>query len=192
MLIETWPLVGFDVLIENLEWHARLLCRSLRAIQLRCGSNEYAELVWQHACLCVFRDPVADRRDLLVFALERVNRRRRAVEDRNRIAPVLAVAIHVGHDRAEQTVRLRADLVGGAIVDAQGARAPADVDAEGLPGEGLLEDALAEVAGEKESVGSTAAQGGEEPEMGDADVLRLVHDREVEDHLLALRDRGRQ
>ena len=82
--------------------------------------------------------------------------------------------------------------MGGAVIDAQGARAPPDVHAKGLPGEWLLEDALAEVAGEKERVGPTVPQGGKEPKMGDADVLRLVHDREVEHHLLGLRDRGRQ
>ena len=92
----------------------------------------------------------------------------------------------------EQAVRLRADLVGGAIVDAQGARAAADVHAERLPRERLLEDALAEVAGEEQSVGPPAAQRGEEPKVGDADVLRLVHDREVEHHLLGLRDRRRE
>ena len=65
--------------------------------------------------------------------------------------PVLGVAVHIGHLRAEQAVGLRADLVRGAVVDAQGARAAADVDAERLPGERLLEDALAEVAGEEEA-----------------------------------------
>ena len=87
------------------------------------------------------------------------NRRRRAVEHGNRVAPVLAVAVHVGHLRAEQAVRLHADLVGGAVVDAQGARAAADVHAEGLPGERLLEDALPEVAGEEERVGPIRRRG---------------------------------
>ena len=40
-----------------------------------------------------------------------------------------------------------------------------------------------------ERVGPASAQGGKEPEVGDADILRLVHDREVEHHVLALRDR---
>src|SRR3989344_6238525 len=123
---------GFDVFIENLESHARFLDGSSRTIQLRCGSNEDTELVWQHAGLCSFHNPVADSLDLLAFALKRANRRRRTVEHGNRIAPVLAVTIHVGHNRAEQTVRLRADLVGGAVIDAQVARTPPDVHAKGL------------------------------------------------------------
>jgi hypothetical protein len=55
-----------------------------------------------------------------------------------------------------------------------------------------LENALPEVTGEKESVGPTFTQGGKEPEVGGADILRLVHDREVEYHFLILRDCGCQ
>ena len=44
----------------------------------------------------------------------------------------------------------------------------------------------------KKGVASTSAQGGKEPDMGDADILRLIHHREVEDHLLGLRDRCRK
>ena len=112
--------------------------------------------------------------------LQEPNRRRRAVEHGNGIAAVLAVAVHIRHDRPEQPVGLHADLVGGAVVDAQGARAAANIHAERLPRERLLEDALAEVAGEEERVGAASAQGGKEPQVGDADVLRLVHDRKVE------------
>lgn len=61
--------------------------------------------------------------------LKRVNRW--AVEDGNRIAAVLAVAIQVVHARVEQLVRLRADLVGGGVIDAQAARTPPDVRPEG-------------------------------------------------------------
>ena len=99
--------------------------------------------------------------------------------------PVLAVAVHVGHLRAEQAVGLLADLVRRAVVDAQGARAAADVHAERLPRERLLEDALAEVAGEEQRVGPSAAERGEEAQLRDAEVLRLVHDREVEGRRLA-------
>jgi hypothetical protein len=82
--------------------------------------------------------------------------------------------------------------VGGAVINAQGARTPPYIDTQGLPREGLLEDALPEVIGEKESVWPTCPQSGKEPDMSDADVLRLVHDREVEDHILVLGDRGCQ
>ena len=47
------------------------LTAALRAIQLRCGADEDAELVRQHAGLRLLGNPVADRLDLLAFALER-------------------------------------------------------------------------------------------------------------------------
>ena len=46
--------------------------------------------------------------------------------------------------------------------------------------------------GEKESVAAPSPQCGEEPDVGDGDVLRLVHDREIEHGFLALRERGRE
>ena len=54
------------------------------------------------AGLSPFCNPVADQRGLLALALERVNRRRRAIEHRNRVAPILSVAIRIGHDRTEK------------------------------------------------------------------------------------------
>ena len=71
----------------------------------------------------------------------------RSVEDGNRAAPVLHVAVHVAGLGIEQLIGLAADLVGGAVVDAQRARAAADVYADLGPGEGLLDDALAEIPG---------------------------------------------
>src|SRR4051794_27305269 len=113
-----------------------------------------------------------------------MNCRRRSVEYRNRVAPVLTVAIHVGHHGAEQAVCLRPDLVGGTVVDAEGAGASPNVHPEGLPGERLLEDALAKVASKKQSIGPTSTEGSQEPQVGDSDVLCLVHDREVEQRRL--------
>jgi hypothetical protein len=57
----------------------------------------------------------------------------------------------------------KADLVGGAVIDAQGSGTPANIDAEGKPRKGLLEDALAEVARKKEAVRSIGTEGSEEP-----------------------------
>jgi hypothetical protein len=79
------------------------------------------------------RSFAADQRGLLALALERVNRWRRAIEHRNRVAPSLAVAIHVGPDRTEKAVRLSANLVRGAVINTQGARTPPYIDAQGLP-----------------------------------------------------------
>ena len=59
---------------------------------------------------------------------------------------------------AEQEVGLRSDLVRGTVVDPQRAGTAANVNAERLPGERLLEDPLAQVAGEEEAIGSVTAR----------------------------------
>src|SRR5262245_8603229 len=115
-----------------------------------------------------------------------MNCRRRSVENGNRVISVLAVAIHIRHDRTEQPVRLSADLVGGSVINAQRARASSDVHAEGFPRERLLEDTLAQVASEKEGIWPIPTQSGKEPEVGRANILSLVHDRVVEHHILVL------
>ena len=77
--------------------------------------------------LGLVRDPPANNSDLLVLGLEREDCRWRAVEYGYRIGPVLVIAVNVGHYWAEQAVCLRANLMGSAVVDAQGARASPDV-----------------------------------------------------------------
>jgi hypothetical protein len=47
---------------------------------------------------------------------------------------------------------------------------------------------LPKIAGEKKSVRPTSAKGGKEPEVGEANVLRFVHDREIEHNFIILRD----
>ena len=59
-------------------------------------------------------------------------------------------------------------------------RPPPHVDAQRPPRERGLEDALSEVAGEEQAVRPTPAEGGEQAQFGDADVLGLVDDAEVE------------
>ena len=61
----------FDMFIENLEWHPAPFCGGFAPIQLRLRSDKQAEFVRQHARLCLFRKPVADRLDFLAFGLAR-------------------------------------------------------------------------------------------------------------------------
>ena len=192
VLIETCPLAVSTCSSRILKRTPAAFTAARARSSCAARPDKHAEFVRHHARFRAFGNPIADKRRFLALALERANLGRRAVENGNRIAPILAVAIHVGHDRAQKAVRLRADLMGSAIIDAQGARASADIDAQSLPRERLLEDALPEIAGEKERVGATSPQGGKEPDMGDADILRLVHDREIEDGLLGFRYRGGQ
>src|SRR5439155_23339518 len=88
-------------------------------------------------------------------------------------------------------VGLHADLVRGSVIDAEGAGSSANIDPQRFPGEGLLKDPLAEVPSKKESVRTIRAEGSEEPQVRNAEVLRLIHDREVERRMLAPgHDRG--
>jgi hypothetical protein len=114
-----------------------------------------------------------DRFGFLLPAVEDQDGRFRAVEDGNYAAPLLSVPVHVGELGAEEAVGLHADLVGRPVVDPQGPGAPPDIDAQRLPGKGLLEDPLAQVAGEEQAVRLSGPEGGEEPQLLDADVLRL-------------------
>jgi hypothetical protein len=127
------PTCGFDVFIENLERKNCFLYSSARTIQLCCRPDEHAQLVRYHSGLGALSDPIGDQPSLFALALDGVNRWRRTVEDRDRIAPIFGVAIHVGHDWAKKPIRLRSDLMGGAVIDAQGARTSPDIDAQGLP-----------------------------------------------------------
>ena len=55
-----------------------------------------------------------------------------------------------------------------------------------------MEDALAEVTGEEQGVGTTATEGSEESQSRNADVLRFVHDGEVERRVLGFGQHRRQ
>ena len=71
-----------------------------------------------------------------------------------------------------------------AVIDTQGARPSSNVHTKGLPGEWLLEDPLPEVTRKKKCIWLTATQGSKESEVCNADVLRFVHDGEIEHHAL--------
>src|SRR4029077_10546991 len=58
-------------------------------------------------------------------------------------------------------------------------RTTSNIHSKRLPREWLLEDALAEIPGEKQSVRPIAAKRSEKPQLSDADVLRLVHNRGI-------------
>src|SRR2546426_10822601 len=71
------------------------------------------------------------------------------------------------------------------VVDSQRPRPAPDVDTERLPRERKLEDPLPEIAGEEEGIRPARPEGRDEPELGHAHILRLVHDHEVVRRLLA-------
>jgi len=75
---------------------------------------------------------------------------------------------------------LNSDLVRSAVVDPRGIGPAANIDAERPPRERLLEDPLAEIAGNEQTIGTIGGQRGQETQFGDADILRLVDDDEIE------------
>jgi hypothetical protein len=85
-----------------------------------------------------------------------------------------------------------ADLVRCAVIDAQRERAVADIEAERLPGEWLLKDALAKIPGEEKAVAAPCCHGGEEPRLGHTQILRLVDHDEVVGACAALAETIRQ
>ena len=109
-----------------------------------------------------------------------LNLRRRAVEDGDGAFALFGIAVDVGDFGSEKEVGLAADLVGGAVVDLKSGGAATHINAQGLPGEWLLEDALAKIAGEEEGVAAVGGESGEEAELGDIEVLRFIHDYEIE------------
>lgn len=70
---------------------------------------------------------------------------------------LLSVIIHFDELGIEESVRLAANLVLGSIIHAQPPSPAVDVDAQALPGEGLLEDALPQIACEEQGVQRAAA-----------------------------------
>jgi hypothetical protein len=73
-----------------------------------------------------------------------------------------------------------ADLVRRAVINAQSVGTAANIDAERFPGEGLLEYPLAEIAGQEHPVGSRCSNSSQEAQLGNADILRLIDDGEIE------------
>ena len=84
-------------------------CR--RPGNLRRRSDEHADLVWLDAIVREGPQPVTDGLALVGVRGKRANLRRRPVEHGDGMATILAVAVDVGHLRAEQSVGLLADLV---------------------------------------------------------------------------------
>src|SRR5271168_1369513 len=100
-----------------------------------------------------------------------------AVEDGDGALALVLHPIHVPDRRRKQPIGDAADLVGGAVIHFERRRSTAHVDPEILPGKRLLEYALAEITGEEDAVRARRRDRGEQPQLGNAEVLRFVdHD----------------
>src|SRR5262249_31200489 len=98
----------------------------------------------------------------------------------HRASPFLSISVHVDNRWIEEQVRLGSNLVGCSVVDSEVPRPAADIDSQGLPREGMLEDPLAQITREEQCVGSTGPEGREHPKLSHADVLGLVNYNEIE------------
>ncbi len=170
-----WVTIG----VELAPPHGRGFHGAAGAGEFIRGADEDADLVGVDAIGLEALEPRCDGGGFVGFAGFDFYGGVWAVEDGDGAAAILGVAVDVGDDGWEEAVGLTTDLVGGSVVDAEDVGAAADVNAERFPGKGGLEDALAEVAGEEEAVGLDAGEGGEEAELGDADVLGFVDDGEI-------------
>ncbi|MDN5939748.1 MAG: hypothetical protein L0H83_13950 [Salinisphaera sp.] len=74
--------------------------------------------------------PLADRLGLLFGIFCHLDQGRHSVEHGHGAAAPFAVAVHVGNFRPEQTIGLHANLMGRAVIDAQGAGAATDIPAQ--------------------------------------------------------------
>jgi hypothetical protein len=97
-------------------------------------------------------DPLRDTFTFLLDFLAGHHLRRRPIKDRNRSLSTLIVSVHIGNAPRQKAVRLRTDLVRCAVVYAEGEGATPNVETKRLPRKGLLENPLAKVAGEEETV----------------------------------------
>ena len=173
------PLWHVHLLVEEPGLKPRLLDGARRAGKLPLAPDQHADHLGRHTLFDPRRQPLRNRVDLRVLVLADLDLGRRAVKDGDSIGPDFAIAVRVGDLGPEESVGDSPDLVGGAVVHAQGARTALYLHPERLPREGRLEDPLAQVSREEEPVRPTPAESGKEPELGHGEVLCLVHDREV-------------
>jgi len=88
--------------------------------------------------------------------------------------------VDVGHLGRQQAIRAFPDLMRGSVIDAQRERSAAQIDAHGLPGEGLLENPLPQIAGEEEPVRPAPRQSRDQACLGNTQVLAFVDHHVVE------------
>src|SRR5271165_6877034 len=96
VLIETCPLAVSTRSSRILNERPAAFTAGARTIELRRRADKHSEFVRHHASFGALRNPIADKRRFLALALERPNHGRGAIEHRNRVAPILIVAIHIG------------------------------------------------------------------------------------------------
>ena len=111
--------LAFGTAVELAGGEAGGLHRSSGALQLGLRPHEDADLLRRHALTDPRLHPLRDGHRLLLDRVEDGDGRLGAVEGGDGAAAHVRVAVHVAHLRREQPVGLAANLVRGAVVDAQ-------------------------------------------------------------------------
>jgi hypothetical protein len=117
--------------VEDLEWHSGFFDGLARSMQLSVGADEHGDFVWSQAVGRAFPEPSRYACDFLCLRVIAPHFGIEAVEHGHCAEASLDVAVNIRHFWAEETISVRSDLVGSAVVNPQRARAPADVHAEG-------------------------------------------------------------
>src|SRR6266496_4851471 len=104
-----------------------------------------------------------------------LNDRIRPIEYRDRSKAFFFHAIDITHHFGQEPVRGLANLVRGSIIDLECVGPSAHLYAELVPRERLLENPLTKVASKEQSVCTCWRNGREQPQLGHAQVLSLVH-----------------
>jgi hypothetical protein len=140
-----------NVFVKHFIGELGLLCRRASTVYLGGRADEQADLVGCDALSYSIRKPLGDCFYLFFGSLIRDDLRFRPVEYRDCAPPVFHIAVHIGQLRPQESVGVHSDLVRRPVVDSQRPGTATDIDAESLPGKGLLEDPLAEVACEEKA-----------------------------------------
>lgn len=102
----------------------------LSPADLRVGPHKYANLMWQDPSTYTFRQPTPDDVAFFLCIVQNLNSWRWAIENRYSVAPIFGIAIYICYSRAEQSVRLAANLVRRSVIDPERAGSPTNIDSQ--------------------------------------------------------------
>ena len=105
---------------------------------------------------------------------------RRTIEDRDDAATLVLQPIGVAQHRGQQLVGGAPDLLRGAVADLERVRPAPHIDAQARPREGMLENALPNVARQEQAIRLRRRQGREKPKLRGRKILRFIDDDVVE------------
>jgi hypothetical protein len=110
---------SFDRVFELHEWNRGKLDRRTRSGHLLLRPHEHSDFMGMKTLLQTGLDPLRNDLPFFISGVDDIDAGRRAVEYGHCTPTFLLDAIYVGKLRREEAISLRADLVGGSIVDSE-------------------------------------------------------------------------